>query len=79
MARVRLNHGEIKNYLKSPVIQGWVAAEAEQIRARCGPGFTVVIRTNGNRVRAYVRPDTYKARRDQARYHVIERAVGRSI
>ena len=63
--------------LKGPEVQALLARKAAEVAARAGEGFTSGVRVGKDRARAYVLPETYKARRRQARDHVLERAVGR--
>nr|DAQ67922.1 MAG TPA: type I neck protein [Caudoviricetes sp.] len=54
-----------------------LATKAAVIAARAGDGFTSGVRVGTDRARAYVLPDTYVARRRQAKHHLLERAVGK--
>lgn len=63
--------------LKGPEAQALLARKAAEVASRAGEGFTSGVRVGKDRARAYVLPETYKARRRQARDHVLERAVGR--
>ncbi|WP_276739270.1 hypothetical protein [Actinomyces bouchesdurhonensis] len=63
--------------LKGPEVQALLARKAAEVAARAGEGFTSGVRVGKDRARAYVLPETYKARKNQARNHVLERAVGR--
>lgn len=63
--------------LKGPEVQALLARKAAEVAARAGEGFTSGVRVGKDRARAYVLPETYKARKRQARDHVLERAVGR--
>jgi len=67
----------VKDLLKSQEVQDMLAAKAAIIAARAGDGFTSGVRVGTDRARAYVLPETFRARRRQARDHVLERAVGR--
>lgn len=67
----------VKDLLKSQEMQNMLATKAAAIAARAGDGFTSGVRVGNDRARAYILPETYKARRRQARDHVLERAVGR--
>lgn len=62
--------------LKSRAVHDMLAARAADVAARAGDGFSSTIKYGKDRVRAYVFPDDFKARRRQARDHVLERAVG---
>lgn len=64
--------------LKGPEVQALLARKAAEVASRAGEGFTSGVRVGKDRARAYVLPETYKARKNQARNHVLERAVGRS-
>jgi hypothetical protein len=67
----------VKDLLKSQEVQNMLATKAAGIAARAGDGFTSGVRVGADRARAYVLPDTYVARRRQAKHHLLERAVGR--
>lgn len=67
----------VKDLLKSQEVQDMLATKAAVIAARAGEGFTSGVRIGTDRARAYVLPGTFRARRRQARDHVLERAVGR--
>lgn len=67
----------VKELLKSQEVQNMLAAKAAAIAARAGDGFTSGVRVGSDRARAYILPDTYAARRRQAKHHLLERAVGR--
>ena len=66
----------VTELLKSEEMQNMLATKAAGIAARAGDGFTSGVRMGRSRARAYVLPETYKARRSQAKNHVLERAVG---
>lgn len=63
--------------LKGPEVQALLARKAAEVASRAGEGFTSGVRVGKDRARAYVLPETYNARKNQARNHVLERAVGR--
>ena len=67
----------VKDLLKSQEMQDMLATKAALIAARAGDGFTSGVRVGEDRARAYVLPETYVARRRQAKHHLLERAVGR--
>ena len=67
----------VKDLLQSQEVQDMLATRAAGIAARAGDGFTSGVRIGSDRARAYVLPETYAARRRQAKHHVLERAVGR--
>ena len=67
----------VKDLLKSQEMQDILATKAAVIAARAGDGFTSGVRVGADRARAYVLPETYVARRRQAKHHLLERAVGR--
>lgn len=67
----------VKDLLKSQEMQDMLATKAALIAARAGDGFTSGVRVGNDRARAYVLPETYVARRRQAKHHLLERAVGR--
>lgn len=63
--------------LKGSEVQALLARKAAEVASRAGEGFTSGVRVGKDRARAYVLPETYKARKNQARNHALERAVGR--
>lgn len=67
----------VKDFLKSQEMQNMLAIKAAEIAARAGDGFTSGVRVGTDRARAYVLPETYAARRRQAKHHLLERAVGK--
>lgn len=67
----------VKDLLKSQEVQDMLATKAALIAARAGDGFTSGVRIGTDRARAYVLPETYVARRRQAKHHLLERAVGK--
>lgn len=67
----------VKDLLKSQEMQDMLATKAAIIAARAGDGFTSGVRVGSGRARAYVLPETYVARRRQAKHHLLERAVGK--
>ena len=67
----------VKDLLKSQEVQDMLATKSAVIAARAGDGFTSGVRVGTDRARAYVLPETYAARRRQAKHHLLERAVGR--
>lgn len=67
----------VKDLLKSQEVQDMLATKAAGIAARAGDGFTSGVRIGNDRARAYVLPETYAARRRQAKHHLLERAVGK--
>lgn len=67
----------VKDLLKSQEMRDMLAAKAAIIAARAGDGFTSGVRVGDERARAYILPETYVARRRQAKHHLLERAVGR--
>ena len=75
--KFKLNSSAVEALMKSQEMQTMLAGKAAGIAARAGDGFTSGVRVGEDRARAYVLPETYKARRRQARDHVLERAIGR--
>lgn len=74
--KVKFSKSEIERLLKGEAVQGLLARKAADVAARAGEGFTSGVRVGRDRARAYVVPETSKARRNQAKNHVLERAVG---
>lgn len=75
--RFKPNKRAAEAILKGSEVQALLARKAAEVAARAGEGFTSGVRVGKDRARAYVLPETYKARKNQARNHVLERAVGR--
>lgn len=75
--RFKPNKRAAEAILKGSEVQALLARKAAEVASRAGDGFTSGVRVGKDRARAYVLPETYKARRRQARDHVLERAVGR--
>lgn len=75
--RFKPNKRAAEAILKGSEVQALLARKAAEVASRAGEGFTSGVRVGKDRARAYVLPETYKARRRQARDHVLERAVGR--
>lgn len=75
--RFKPNKRTAEAILKGPEVQALLARKAAEVASRAGEGFTSGVRVGKDRARAYVLPETYKARKRQARDHVLERAVGR--
>lgn len=75
--RFKPNKRTAEAILKGPEVQALLARKAAAVASRAGEGFTSGVRVGKDRARAYVLPETYKARKRQARDHVLERAVGR--
>lgn len=73
--RLRLDDKALTAVLQSPAVQSVTGAEARRLAARAGDGFGVYTSVT-SRARAYVRAETYRARRQQARGHVLERVYG---
>lgn len=74
--RFKPNKAAAAALLKGPEVQSMLARKAAAVAARAGEGFTSGVRVGKDRARAYVLPETYNARKRQARDHVLERAVG---
>lgn len=75
--KFKLNKRTAEAILKGSEVQALLARKAAAVASRAGEGFTSGVRVGKDRARAYVLPETYKARKRQARDHVLERAVGR--
>lgn len=62
--------------MKSASVRSMLRSKGEAVASRAGEGFVCELREGPKRVRAVVRPTTFKARRKQAKEHVLERALG---
>ena len=71
--------GQIEKILKSQEMVNHLATIAADIRSRCGPGFESEAQLVRKKALAMVWPDTWEARRDNARHQILLRAVGRRI
>lgn len=71
--------GQVGKILKSQEMVNHLATIAADIRSRCGPGFESEAQLGRKKALAMVWPDTWEARRDNARHQILLRAVGRRI
>lgn len=76
--KIKLNRREIQRFLKSQRVQDMLQNAGDTVAQRAGDGFTASVNV-GTRARATVLPETLEAKKQQARDHVLERAVGGGI
>lgn len=69
--------GQIEKVLKSQEMVNHLASIAADIRGRCGPGFESEAQLGRKKALAMVWPDTWEAKRANARSQILLRAVGR--
>lgn len=65
--------------LKSAQVAQALQSVGDTLAARCGDGFGTYLSTAGDRARVYVRAETVRAARRQARDHLLEKAVGAGL
>lgn len=75
--RIKWNPSGIQSLLKGGPTAGVVSRATDAVHANAGAEFSKNIRT-GTRVRGYVVAETHKARRENAKNHTIQTAVGRT-
>lgn len=71
--------GGVERILKSQEMVNHLARVAADIRDRCGPGFESEAQLGRLKALAMVWPDTWEAKRANARSQIMLRAVGRRI
>lgn len=71
--------GQVEKILKSQEMVNHLASIAADIRQRCGPGFESEASLGRKKALAMVWPDTWEAKRANARSQILLRAVGRRI
>jgi len=83
MARNRIKlepvPGQMEKILKSQELVNHLGTIAADIRDRCGPGFESEAQLGRRKALAMVWPDTWEAKRANARSQILLRAVGRRI
>lgn len=79
MTNVRFvaNNRGVQQLLKSPEMQAMLQDLAQDIQADAGEGYSAQVSVGRTRARGYVLAETPDAKRDQAKHHTLERAVGR--
>lgn len=65
--RIELNHKGIREYLRSPSVQGALQGEADRIARASGPGYEAGSKVGRNRALANVRATSIEARIDNSR------------
>lgn len=75
MTRFKLKKASVRELLKSPEIAAECAKHAEATAAAAGEGYVVEPRNYKNRSGYAVRPDTFKARRDNLNNNTLLKAL----
>lgn len=71
--------GGVEKVLKSQEMVNHLGTIAADIRDRCGPGFESEAQLGRLKALAMVWPDTYEAKRANARSQILLRSVGRRV
>jgi len=71
--------GGVERVLKSQEMVNHMGRIAADIRDRCGPGFQSEAQLGRKKALAMVWPDTWEAKRANARSQIMLRAVGRRV
>lgn len=70
-----LKSAGVRALLKSPEMQAACQAEADKAAQKAGEGYATSVHHGTTRVNVSVTPETYKARRDEAKTHALIKAV----
>lgn len=78
MSKVKfeLNRAGVQELLKSDEMAGICKQYANQVRGRCGDGYTVDTYSGKNRVNASVHASTSAARKDNLNNNTLLKALG---
>ena len=75
--RIKLSQAGIQHLLRGGPTAAVVSRATDAVHANAGAEFTKDVRT-GTRVRGYVMAKSPKARRENAKNHTIQTAVGKT-
>lgn len=77
--RVRPSNGGVERVLKSQEMVNHLAEIAADMKSRAGPGFESEASLGRLKALAMVWPDTWEAKRANARSNILLRTVGRRV
>ena len=75
--KIELNSSGIRQLLKSEEMGQMLKQQAEQVRARCGSGYSTDLYQAGSRVIAGVFAETAEAAKHNSRENTLLKALGR--
>ena len=75
--KIELNSSGIRQLLKSEEMGQMLKQQAEQVRARCGSGYSTDLYQASSRVIAGVFAETAKAAKQNSRENTLLKALGR--
>jgi hypothetical protein len=76
-AKIELNSSGIRQLLKSEEMGQMLKQQAEQVRARCGSGYSTDLYQASSRVIAGVFAETAEAAKQNSRENTLLKALGR--
>lgn len=75
--KIELNSSGIRQFLKSEEMGQMLKQQAEQVRARCGSGYSTDLYQASSRVIAGVFAETAEAAKQNSRENTLLKALGR--
>lgn len=75
--KIELNSSGIRQLLKSEEMEQMLKQQAEQVRARCGSGYSTDLYQASSRVIAGVFAETAEAAKQNSRENTLLKALGR--
>ena len=75
--KIELNSSGIRQLLKSEEVGQMLKQQAEQVRARCGSGYSTDLYQASSRVIAGVFAETAEAAKQNTRENTLLKAIGR--
>ncbi len=75
--KIELNSSGIRQFLKSEEMGQMLKQQAEQVRARCGSGYSTDLYQASSRVIAGVFAETAEAAKQNSRENTLLKAIGR--
>ena len=75
--KIELNSSGIRQLLKSELMGQMLKQQAEQVRARCGSGYSTDLYQASSRVIAGVFAETAEAAKQNSRENTLLKALGR--
>lgn len=73
--KVKLRSAGVRALLKSPEMQAACQAEADRIAQTAGEGYTTSAKRGKTRATVSVTPETFQAKRREAKTHALIKAV----